>query len=242
MEKRMKGQVLFQRSCSVPFISRLVFLVVVVIGFGLALLPPGSLPPIIDGFVGRDNDEITEVQNAVTPSVTQKPPTQTPTKTLIHTNTPTATLNPTSIPTPTPRVWPEEEFEDFLVLGPGRMLLLSGWKLYDEVSVFDDYPCFVDILSCTDEEREQSVSNAYSQINDANFYCEWACQGFARNFGYWAPYPREKFWEGINSSIGDPEKEPYCSQFSGSYEYFSCDQPVPRPTIIPLEDYDWTKE
>jgi len=237
----MEGPVSFQISRSARFISMLVFLVVVVIGIGLALLPSGSLLPIIDSFVERDNDE----QVTVTPSITQKPPTQTPTETPTPTNTPTATLTPTSTPTPTPRVWTREEFEYFMRVKRysinGLDLLRTGWYLYDGAEWSDSYPCTAGSCIVYRGEVSRVIQEAFEYSNDADYWCEWACQGIYRNFGQ-PHYLRITKFNSLQELFGNEGKEPFCPQFTGKYQDFACNVPNPTPTPLPQTSLGWPED
>jgi hypothetical protein len=247
MNESMEGPtIVFQRSWSVPFVLMAVLVVAIVLFVGLPLLPPGSVPPIIgDILQGEGNsDEVTETetpQMTETPSPTQEPPTRTPTPTLTPTNTPTVTPTPTA--TPTPRVWTEAQFNRFMFNEKGRfayVFLQYGWHLYDGIELMDDFPC---IRSCYYdwEEARRVAREAFEQNNNADFWCEWACQALDNHFG--RPYIGQiSDYYTLNDVFGNEAVEPFCPQFVGSFEDFSCNVPKPTPTPLPLVSLGWSEE
>jgi len=254
MEERMKGPVSFQISRSVPFISMLVFLVVVVIGFGLALLLPGSLPPIIGDIFqgGDDNEEVTEVADALqvtaTPSVTQSPPTQTS----IPTPTLTPTPSPTFTATPTPKILTWEEFLRFaggvsyrqdigFIEQPYKgvfRVVDNGYYYYDGEEWSDTYPCPSASCIIYYGEVYETWLHGYEEHPQLGYWCEYICQGLYRGFAnpwgsVYGAFQLYKEW------YGDPDGEFFCPQFVGEFEDSSCSTPVPTPTKIPEQLPEW---
>jgi hypothetical protein len=198
-------------------------------------LPRGFLPPGVSGVIlsATPTEKVLATQLMVTPSATKFPLTETPTSTA--TETPTITPIPTLIP----RTWTQEEFDKFMFqTGSGYGLLLSGWYLYDGSKLLDEFPCLQD---CNYENYEISlevVVEAFAQNNDANFWCEWACQGVARHFRSNSPSRLGNFYF-FQKHFGNKEVEPYCPQFTGDYENFTCDNRV-SAVSVPKESYGWS--
>jgi len=244
MVERTKRTVFFQRP--VPVLSILIVVIfVIVAGFVVASLPPGSVGQIIGELVqGGDGSKVTETeqtpQSTSTPTATQQPPTQTP--------RPTSTSTPTTVPTqtakPTPRILSEAGFE-FLMFANGSpvsgiQLLRSGWYLYDGEAWSDEFPC---PSSCIFYKSvvDKVIWGAYEQNKDADDWCEWLCLGVANDFA--SPYnTRGGNFYNFKEMFGNPDREPFCPQFTGEYEDFSCNSGLPETRIPSRQSYGWPEE
>ena len=214
-----------------PLVVALALLIVmVVIGIGVvrSLAVSGADVPQVDIPV---------------PVVNPPEATNTPIPKPTETSTPEPTITPTA--TPTPRVWTREQYEEFMnPRGPGGgySLLQSGWYLYDGEELLGDYPCLTYCTSDEDfEEALRLMQEAFEVNNDADFWCEWACQGVYNGFGF-PGISRVDEYLMFKHRYKDENVEPYCPQFvSAWYERFSCNTPQPRRTPIPRESLGWSE-
>jgi len=211
-------------------------LLIVMVGITYAVVAlfgvGGGIPQVDVPVLGAT---LQEVSQALQPTSTSTPlPTQTP------------TVTPSPTPTPIPRLWTEEEFDDFMHhagFGGGEILLDSGWYLYDGVELLDDYPC---LNYCSSEEQYQgalsAIRNAFVENNDADFWCEWACQGVYNGFGNVDSDRREEYYAfRIRLGEKDKDREPFCPQFASPYyDHFSCRTRQTLSTPVPRESLAWT--
>jgi hypothetical protein len=216
-----------------------IVLAVVAIYFVLALfggIPGGFLPPSFGGQVPSNTPQPkqdTPVQVTVTPSATKAPPSQTQTPTV--TNTPTITPTPTLIPRP----WTQEQFDQFMFeRGYGYGLLLSGWYLYDGNDLLDDFPCLNDCNYENYQLSREVVQEAFAKNNDANFWCEWACEGVNNHFPSMSLTRGGNFYA-FKEGLGNTDEEPYCPQFTGEVVNLTCNIQA-TPLNAPLESYGWS--
>jgi hypothetical protein len=132
----------------------------------------------------------------------------------------------------------------------GNLLVRNGWYLYDGNDVLDGFPCISHSCPLSDPNNNlayQMINDAYDQNNNANFWCDWFYRGVMNHFmdisvGYGSGSLKFYFDPLLKNNFGNPDHEPYCPQFGGTYEEFLSFYTQPTPTPFPAQSLGWSDD